>query len=128
MMNWIKTGIFSFLSGCVMGFVVDLVFSMTGDCGMGAAAKGIGIGVPVGNVVGVGLYRKFILHSFAWADMAGGTLALIFSAFAAIGGLYAMGVFGSLPGLCVALLGSCLCSLLGYIVGLKICNAYDERG
>ena len=122
MMNWIKAGIFSFLGGCVMGFVVDWAFLTTGACGVGAAVTGIVIGVPVGNVVGVGLYRTLFLRSFAKAEMAGGTLALILSVLAAVGGVYAMDVLGSLPGLCVAISGSCLCSLLGYIVGLKICN------
>ena len=126
-MNWIKTGIFSLIGGLVIGFVADFALLTTGDCGIGAAAKAIGIGVPVGNVVGIGVYRKFFLNSFAKADIAGGIFALILSVLATFAGLHAMDIMGGMPGFFVALLGSCLGSLLGYALGLRIVGRHGQR-
>jgi hypothetical protein len=119
-MNWIKTGIFSLIGGAVIGFAVDLAFLTTGDCGIGALAGAIVFAVPVGNILGITVYRKFFLKSFTKADIASGILGLILAAIAALAGLYAMDVIGSMPGLFVAILGPCLGSMLGYTLGLRI--------
>lgn len=127
-MNWIKTGISSLFGGFAIGIAVDLVLLTIGDCGIGAVAAGIVCGVPVGNVFGIGVYRKFGSDSISSkADILGGILALILSGISAFAGLYAMDVIGSVPGLLVALSGSCLASLLGYAAGLRIGKPRQER-
>ncbi len=126
-MNWIKTGIFSLIGGFVIGFVVDFALLTIGDCGIGAAAKGIFFGIPIGNVMGIGLYRKLSLNSFAKADIAGGILALILSALATFAGLHAMDVIGGMPGFFLVVLGSCLGSLVGYALGLRIVGQHGQR-
>jgi hypothetical protein len=125
--NWINTGSFSLIGGFLVGFAVAMVLSTTGDCAIGAVANGIFVGIPVGNVVGIGVYRKFVLNSLAKADIAGGILALILSGLAIVGGIYTMDVKGAIPGLVVGLLGSCLGSLLGYALGLRIVGWHEGQ-
>lgn len=61
------------------------------------------------------------------SDIAGGVLALILSALSAFFGLYAMDAMGGLPGLFVALLGSCLGSLLSYAAGSGIIRRHEVQ-
>jgi hypothetical protein len=117
-MNWRKAAISALIGGFVIALASDMVLLATGDCGIGAAAKAIALGTPIGNVLGIGVYGKFSLSSIAKAGIAGRVLAVIFAALAAIAGLYAMDVLG-IPGLLVALLAPCLGSLSGYGVGLR---------
>jgi len=126
-MNWKKAGVYSFVGGFALGFVVDVVLLATGDCGIGAVAKGIFFGIPIGNVVGIGVYRKLALKSLTMSDIGGAIAGLILSACAVLGGLYVMDAIDAMPGLLVGLFGSCLCSLLGYAVGLRILTRHKQR-
>jgi hypothetical protein len=127
-MNWLQTGIFSLVGGVVIGCVIDVVLLATGACGIDAVAKGMIVGVPIGSVVGIVVYRKVVLNSLTAADVAGGCLALIISALATVAGLHAMDVMGGVPGLAVAFPGSCLGSLLGYAMSLRIVERHEIRG
>jgi hypothetical protein len=89
-------------------------------CGIGAAAYAIVLAVPLGNVMGIGAHRKFLVKSLTKADIPASILGFLLSALAAYAGLSAMDAFGGFTGLFIALAGASACSLLGYAVGLKI--------
>jgi hypothetical protein len=120
-MKWISASIFSLVGGILIGVGADLgLLALEDPCGIGAAAHAIVLAVPLGNVMGIGGHRKFLLKSLTKADIPASILGFLLSALAAYAGLYAMDAFGAMPGLLIALTGASACSVLGYAVGLKI--------
>ena len=116
-MAWIKVAIFALIGGLLTGGIVDAALLEAGDCAIGAAAKAMVFGVPVGNVLGIVVYRKYFLHSLI--ALLACFLAAVCSALTLLAGLFAMDAFGSVPGLILALTGSCVASLFGYWLGCK---------
>jgi hypothetical protein len=117
---WIKIGIFSIVGGFAIGFVINLSLRATGDSSIGAAAKAILFGLPIGNILGAGLYRRITLKTSLKADILGAFLGLILSSFGALSGLYAMDIFGAYIGLALTLFSSALGSVFGYAASSKI--------
>jgi hypothetical protein len=120
MWHWIKTGIFSIVGGFAVGFVIVLALRATGDCSIGAAAKAIMFGLPIGNVLGAGLHRKITLKTSLKENILGGFIGLILSSFSALSGLYAMDILGGYIGFAFTLFSSALGSVFGYAASSKI--------
>ena len=120
MWPWLKTGIFSILGGIAVGFVVNLALQTTGDGAIGSAAKAIVFGVPFGNVLSAGLYRRLVLRTSLKTIILGGFFGLILSSFGALSGLYTMDVLGGYIGFAIALLLSTIGSVGGYAASSKM--------
>jgi len=103
------------LGAFTLGVVIDIALLRTGDCSMGALAKAIFWGFPIGGVVGILIYKVFSRH-FRKIDILGMVLGLLLSSAATVVGLVSMDILGFLVGITFALLVSCACALLGYWV------------
>jgi hypothetical protein len=126
-MNWVNAGVFSIIGGLGIGFLIASSLLTAGDCSIGEVAKALMFGLPIGNVFGIGFYKKVFLNALTKSDVVGGVLGLILSGLGALAGLFAMDTWGSYTGLGIVLFASCLGSVLGYSMGSKIMVWYQER-
>ncbi len=108
------------MGGLGIGFLIASALSATGDCSIGAVAKAMMFGLPSGNVLGIGIYKKVFSNTLTRSDMVGGALGLILSGVGVLAGLFAMDVLGGAAGISVVLFGSYIGSLIGCATGSKI--------
>ena len=106
----------SVIGSFTLGVAVFIALMRTGDCSLGAVAKGIFFGFPVGGVMGIFMFRVFS-RRFRKIDMVSIVVGWVVSTAAAVVALLATDRFlGILAGIPFAVLLCSLCALVGYMV------------
>jgi hypothetical protein len=119
-MIWIKAGFFSIIGGFGIAFLIASILTIAGNFSAAALVSALVFGLPIGNIMGLSLYRKVFLDAYIKSNIIGSIIGLILSGLGVLSGLYAMNAWSSFAGLIIIPFASCLGSLLGYSIGLKI--------